>query len=314
MTHFALSDCHCHLQDYRFDADLPEVMERAELAGVSRFVCNASAPSDWDKTVQIARNFPNILPCLGLHPIHVGLFAASPFDAVWIDRLEEMIVHTSQELAQPVGIGEIGLDRYVTPRDDALQECVLREQLRLATRLGRAVMLHTRHALDRVIEILSEKNVELPAFLLHGFGSSTERVDKIASMGGYFSFSANILKTHHKKSRLAAATVPLDRVLLESDAPDMPPPKEAVPENWDNYTEYGNRNEPAIVPTVLAALAQLRNMPVDELAAIIADNEATFFKVRVPEHFDRFPKRISNGADCADFDPANGGTTGINRR
>jgi len=278
MTNFELTDCHCHLQDSRFDSDLPEVMERAELAGVNRFVCNASAPSDWDKTVQISRDFPNILPCLGLHPLYVQNAECRIQNAEWADKLEEMLINTTQKLSQPVGIGEIGIDHYVTPRDDMLQECVLRKQLRLASRLGRAVMLHTRHALDRVIEILSEKDVELPVFLLHGFGSSTERVDKIAAMGGYFSFSANILKTHHKKSRQAAATVPLDRILLESDAPDMPPPKEAVPENWDNYTKYRNRNEPAIVPTVLGELAKLRNMPIAELVAVIAENEATFFK------------------------------------
>ena len=288
MTHFGLTDCQCHLQDSRFDSDLPEVMERAERAGVCRFVCNASAPSDWDKTVQIARDYHNVLPYLGLHPMYVEPLAASPCDAPdgsWLDRLEEMIINTSRELAQPVGIGEIGLDHYVMPRNDALQESVFHEQLLLATRLGRAVMLHSRHALDRVIKILSEKDVELPVFLLHGFGSSTERggrivwpdYRRIAAMGGYFSFSANILKTHHKKARLAATIVPLDRVLLESDAPDMPP-NEAVPENWVNYTKYGNRNEPAIVPAVLAELYKLRNMPVDELAAVIADNEATFFK------------------------------------
>ena len=85
-------------------------------------------------------------------------------------------------------------------------------------------------------------------------------------MGGYFSFSANILKTNHKKTRYAAATVPLDRILLESDAPDMPPP------------ELFPRNEPVILPAVLDELARLRNMPVGELAAVIAENETTFFE------------------------------------
>ena len=269
MIRFALTDCHCHLQDYRFDSDLPEVVERAELAGVHRFVCNGSAPSDWEKTVQISREYSNVWPCLGLHPLYVGALAASTCDAPsgsWIDQLQEIIINTSQELAQPVGIGEIGIDHYVTQRDDALQESVFREQLLLATRLGKPVMLHTRRSLDRVLDILSEKNVQVPTFLLHGFGSSTERVGKIVSMGGYFSFSANILKNHHKKMRQAAATVPLDRVLLESDAPDMPPP------------QFYPRNEPAVLPDVLAELAQLRGMPIDELAAVIAENEATFFK------------------------------------
>jgi TatD DNase family protein len=189
----------------------------------------------------------------------------------WLDQLEEMLTTTKLTtshwpLATHPAIGEIGLDRYISPRDDALQESVFRDQLRLATRLGKPVMLHTRHSLDRVLEILSEKFVEIPVFLLHGFGSSTERVDKIANMGGYFSFSANILKNHYKKMRYAAATVPLDRVLLESDAPDMPPP------------HLYPRNEPAVLPAVLDELARLRGMPIGELAAVIAENEAAFFK------------------------------------
>ena len=263
-----LTDCHCHLQDDRFDADLPEVMARAELVGVCRFVCNGSTPSDWEKTVQIAREYSNVWPCLGVHPLYVvvscELRVAS--DGDWLGQLEEMVVSASRELAQGVAIGEIGLDHYVTPRDDDLQESVFREQLLLATRLGKPVMLHTRYSLDRVLDILSKKSVQIPAFLLHGFSSSTERVDKIVSMGGYFSFSANILKNHHKKMRQAAATVPLDRVLLESDAPDMPPP------------QFYPRNEPAVLSEVLAELARLRGMPIDELAAVIVENEAAFFE------------------------------------
>ena len=284
MTRFVLTDCHCHLQDDRFDHDLPEVMARAELVGVRRFVCNGSAPSDWEKTVQIAKDYPNVLPCLGLHPLHIGIRDEGLGARDWLDLLCEIIVNTklttSQNadetsailathhslLATHPAIGEIGLDHYVLPRDDVLQESVFREQLRLATRLGKPVMLHTRHSLDRVLEIRSEKFVEIPVFLLHGFGSSTERVDKIVSMGGYFSFSANILKNHHKKMRHAAATVPLERVLLESDAPDMPPP------------HLYPRNEPAVLPEVLGELAKLRGMPMDDLAAVIAENEAAFFK------------------------------------
>ncbi len=286
MTRFALTDCHCHLQDDRFDRDLSEVMARAELAGVWRLVCNASVPSDWKKTVDIAQKFPNVFPCLGLHPLYVEPYA----DANWLDLLSEMLAAASQKLPQPVAIGEIGLDRYLSPRGDALQESVFRDQLWLATRLAMPVMLHTRHAVDRTIEILAEKNVEIPVFLLHGFSGSTERLEKIVAMGGYFSFSANILKIHHKKMRHAAATVPLDRVLLESDAPDMPPPVDAIPSNWSNGINEGDdiadkstarvppRNEPAILTAVLDELARLRGMPVGELAAIIAENEAAFFK------------------------------------
>ena len=280
MTVFSLTDAHCHLQDDRFATDLPEVLARAELAGVTRFVCNATAPTNWEKTLQTARDYPNVWPCFGLHPLHIDEAAETD----WLDQLAELLEKASRELPQPVGIGEIGLDHYITPRNDHLQEAALREQLRLAARFGKPVMLHTRQALDRSLEILREifqkksnSQGEIPAFLLHGFGGPTERVDQIVKMGGYFSFSANILKIKHKKMRQAAAIVPLDRVLLESDAPDLPPPAEAVPLDWPVSSDKP-RNEPAIVPAVLGELAKIRDMPVYELAEIIAENEAAFFK------------------------------------
>ena len=297
MTIFPLTDVHCHLQNDRFAVDLSQVIVRAELVGVTRFVCNTTAPSDWEKTLQLARDYPNVLPCLGLHPLHVGAFAASPGDTLehdWLDQLAELLEKASRELPQPVAIGEIGLDHYVETRDDALQESVFREQLHLAARLQKPVMLHTRRALDRSLEILcefcSKKSIAqggIPAFLLHGFGGPTERVDQIVNMGGYFSFSANILKIKHKKMRQAAAIVPLDRVLLESDAPDLPPPNFAIPKNWPVYKNIAPeeaaeiavvRNEPSILPAILVELAALRNIPVGELAGIIAENEAAFFE------------------------------------
>ena len=279
MTVFSLTDAHCHLQDDRFNADLPEVIARAELAGVTRFVCNASAPANWEKTLQIARDYPNVFPCIGLHPLYVEETAETD----WFDQFAELLEKASRELPQPVGIGEIGLDHYITPRNDHLQETAFREQLRMAARFGKPVMLHTRQALDRSLEILCEnfqkksKQGEIPAFLLHGFGGPNERVGQIVKMGGCFSFSANILKIKHKKMPQAAAIVPLDRVLLESDAPDLPPPVEAIPLNWP-VSSGKTRNEPAIVPAVLGELAKIRNMPVCELAEIIAENEAAFFK------------------------------------
>ena len=280
MTVFSLTDAHCHLQDDRFDADLPEVLARAELASVSRFICNASAPSDWAKTMQIAHDYPNVWPCFGLHPLYVE----ETIETDWLDQLAELLEKASRELPQPVSVGEIGLDHYVTPRNDPLQETAFREQLRLAARFGKPVMLHTRQALDRSFEILCEifqkksnAQGEMPTFLLHGFGGPTERVGQIVKMGGYFSFSANILKIKHKKMRQAAEILPLDRVLLESDAPDLPPPAEAIPSNWP-VSSGKTRNEPAIVPAVLGELAKIRDMPVCELAEIIAENEAAFFK------------------------------------
>lgn len=294
MTGFSLTDAHCHLQDGRFEDDLSQVIARAELVGVNRFVCNASASADWQKTLQIARDFPNVLPCFGLHPLYVAKAAGTD----WLDRLAELLENALRELPQVVGVGEIGLDHYIEPRDDRLQESAFRDQLHLAARFGLPVMLHSRHSVDRVVEMLHEHfaekssfSCEIPAFLMHGFGGSTERVAKIVKMGGYFSFSANILKINHKKMRQAAAFVPLDRILLESDAPDMPPPDDAVPSNWPvckkqrNYGEsekrsnfVPTRNEPAIVAAVLVELAKLRDMPPRELAEAIATNEAAFFK------------------------------------
>jgi len=285
MTNVPLTDMHCHLQDSRFDGDVDAVVARARQVGVERFLCNAGMPSDWEKTLSLAERFPGVVPCLGLHPLYVAQVGQNPN---WLDRLAELLAKPfvagnaengkTKECFPPVG--EIGLDHYVEPRDNALQETVFREQLRLASRLRRPVMLHTRHSLDRVVEMLVLEKGDIPVFLLHGFGGPTERVRQIVPLGGYFSFSANLLKTHHKKARAAAATVPLDRILLESDAPDMPPTTFAVPENWPTQSEprASIRCEPSILPAILAELAALRQMTVLTLAETIRNNEITFFK------------------------------------
>ena len=285
MTNLSLTDMHCHLQDSRFDGDVDAVVVRARRVGVERFLCNGSMPSDWEKTRSLAERFPGGIPCLGLHPLYVEQVGQYPD---WLDQLAELLAKPfaaentgngkTQKCFPPVG--EIGLDHYLEPRDDALQETVFREQLRLASRLRRPVMLHTRHSLDRVVEILALEKGDIPVFLLHSFGSPTERIRQIVSLGGYFSFSANLLKMHHKKTRAAAITVPLDRILLESDAPDMPPPMSAVPENWpaQSAPHAPVRCEPSILPAILAELAALRNMTVHTLTETIRNNEITFFQ------------------------------------
>ncbi|MCL2347837.1 MAG: TatD family hydrolase [Planctomycetaceae bacterium] len=285
MTNLSLTDMHCHLQDSRFDGDVDAVVVRARRVGVERFLCNASMPSDWEKTRSLAERLAGIIPCLGLHPLYVAQIGQNPD---WLDRLAELLAkpftaeNTGNGKAKKcfLPVGEIGLDHYVEPRDDALQETVFREQLRLASRLQRPVMLHTRHSLDRVVEILALEKGDIPVFLLHGFGSPAERVRQIVSLGGYFSFSANLLKTHHKKTRAAAIAVPLDRILLESDAPDMPPPMSAVPEDWptQNASHAPVRCEPSILPSILAELAALRQMSIETFAETIRNNEITFFQ------------------------------------
>jgi len=263
------TDFHCHLQSDCYDHDLEQVVLRAKTVGVNRFFCNATDVADWKKTFQVAERFSEIVPCFGIHPVYVD----NNLPEDWPEQLRNILREADERFQQKTPIGEVGLDHYVSPRSDALQEQVFRKQLQIAREECRAVMLHTRYSLDRVVAILREEQ-PIPVSLFHGFSGPLERVSQIVHLNGYFSFSANLLKSNHKKTRNAAAALPLERILLESDAPDMPPPPERTPTDWPR--NGSPRNEPSILPEIQKELADICEVSLDKLKNILDTNKLKF--------------------------------------
>ena len=256
-----LIDCHNHLQDEKFAADLPQLLERARAAGVQYFFCNASCPADWPEVQRLASTYPDIIPFFGLHPWYVGERSEN-----WLTELEKLL------LATPGGGGEIGLDHWLEKRDDALHEEVFRLQLRLAQKLRRPVTIHCVQAWGALCDILKQEWVAPLPFCLHAYGGSVELIEPLAAMGAFFSFAGSVLREKNERARRALAAVPANQLLLETDAPDIMPPRAF------QIVGSKERNEPANLAGIYRGVAQFRGVGVEELAAMVYYNAKVFLK------------------------------------
>jgi TatD DNase family protein len=255
-----LFDAHCHLQDEKLLPRIDAVMERAGQAGGRGLCCCGASESDWPAVMDVASRFKQITPAFGLHPWYVAQRTPD-----WQDVLRDCLTRTAGS-----GVGEIGLDRAIKERNDTEQVEVFLVQLRLAKELGRPVSIHCRRAWD-VMPSLLEGMGGLPAgFVLHSYSGSSELVEPLAKLGAYFSFSGSITYHRNKRGHNAVKAVPLDRLLIETDSPDLMPVIGAA-KNDDMP------NEPANLVHVLRKIAELRDMPEDELAELTWKNAERVF-------------------------------------
>jgi TatD DNase family protein len=247
------TDTHCHLQDSRFAGTLPDVLARARRAGVEKFVCCGSLDTDWNNVLELANHENDVIPMLGLHPWYVG--EAKPG---WERHLLSLLKDGT------VGVGECGLDFAIPDANHETQITALQIQWRMATELGRPLSLHCRKAFEPLFEIA--KNIGLPdkGAVIHAFSGSAEQAKIAVQHGFYLSFACSLMNQKNKRARKALLAVPLERLLLETDSPDISP----VP---------GILNEPANLVPLYNAAAELMNDTLENLAAQIRENVTKVF-------------------------------------
>lgn len=254
-----LWDAHTHLQDEAFEGRVGEVLQRAAAAGVGCVVVAGARPSDWDRVAALAREHAMVRPAYGVHPLYVAELSPG-WEADLTARLE----------ADPrASVGEIGLDRAVAPRDDALQERVFRTQLAIARRLGRPATIHCRRAWDTLTAALEAAGPFPAGLVFHSYGGGADMVGRLSRLGGWFSFSGTLTWPAHRRGPMAARAAPADRLLVETDSPDLPPFVDGRP--------WPGPNEPANLPRVVAALAAVRGGAPAEWGRITAANAASCF-------------------------------------
>jgi len=250
----ALVDSHCHLDDSRFEGDREEVILRAQQEGVGLMLSigTCEGPPDLEAGIRLAEKYECIYATVGVHP-----HDASKADDRSLCRMEELAAHP-----KVLALGEMGLDFYYdnSPRDQ--QRTVFAGQLQLARKLRKPVIIHTRDAWDQTLGILEKhwRGSELPG-IMHCFSGGPQEARQCLALGFYLSF-AGIL-TYPKAAAVAEAAreAPLDRILVETDAPYLAP----VPHR-------GRRNEPAFVAETARKLAALRGAPLEEIAAATTAN------------------------------------------
>lgn len=251
-----LFDCHNHIQDERLFPNLGKVVERARLAGVERMAVKGCHEADWPKVEEIINRYGNTHVAFGLHPWFIKRRSAQCFQT-----LEKLLTTYPQ-----ASVGEIGIDHALENRDDADQEAVFLAQLEIARKFDRPATIHCRRAWGRLIELLDQFG-ELPrGLLIHCFGGSAEVAAELVKRGAYISFSGSITRPNAKKAGAAIRAVPDDRILIETDAPDLLP-----------HNISADFNEPANLRHVLAKAAELRGVPEESLAELTFRNAERFF-------------------------------------
>jgi len=256
-------DSHCHLDAAEFDGDRVGVMAAARQAGVTRIVIPAIGRSNFGRVAECAAQCPGGAYALGIHP----LFTAQA-DESDIDVLRDAI-----EVALPdarfVAIGEIGLDFFVpaltSPDARARQEWFYTEQMKLAREFALPVLLHVRRAQDMILRQL--RRIAVPGGIAHAFNGSRQQADMFVGLGFKLGFGGAMTFTRALQIRQRATEMPPSALVLETDAPDIPP-------DWLMRGQASVRNTPAELPRIAAVLAQLRGWSIEDTAGITSANVA----------------------------------------
>lgn len=239
-----LIDTHCHLDAAEFDADRAAVLQAALDAGVGAIVMPAVERANFQHVIDLAKQSSHVRFALGIHPMYVD--SAHPSDLLLLTQLLE---------SQPdcVAVGEIGLDYFTTRANKETQEYFFTEQLRLAQRFELPVILHVRHAIDDILKHLRRTPVR--GGIAHAFNGSRQQADEFIKLGFKLGFGGAMTYPRALKIRELAATLPVESIVLETDAPDIPPA-------W-----LGNkaRNTPSELKQIAQVLADLRDENIQQL-------------------------------------------------
>jgi TatD DNase family protein len=244
-------DSHCHLQSL---PDPGAAIERARAAGVARMVCVGTDLETSQQAIDLAGQHPAVRATVGLHP-----HDASKLTAEW-DQLELLA-----ESGNVAGIGETGFDFHYLHSPADAQEAAFRSQISLAKRLDRALVIHSRDAWDATFRVLDEEGPP-PRLIFHCFTGGTSEARRALDLGAFLSFSGIVTFPNADDLRAAAAITPLDRLLVETDAPYLAP----VPHR-------GRQNEPALVTLVGAAVAAATGRQETEIAERTGANARAAF-------------------------------------
>jgi TatD DNase family protein len=251
-----LIDSHCHLDAEEFDADRDAVIARARAAGVSAQIVPAVDAAGWRKLRTICVATPGLFPAYGLHPMYLDRHRPEHLVELrdWLER------------ERPVAVGECGLDFFVEGLDPAQQQVYFDGQLRLARDFELPVIVHTRRAVDQVLAAI--RRFAPLRGVVHSFSGSADQAKRLFDHGFLIGLGGPV--TYERANRLhrLAATLPIECLLLETDAPDQP-----------DSAHRGQRNEPGRLPAVLETIARLRDIEPTALAQATSENARRLFKL-----------------------------------
>lgn len=238
-----ITDTHCHLDVTDFDSDRHLILKNCRLLGVSKIIVPAIESKTWPKVLELCHAEQGLYPALGLHPVFIKQHTSED-----IPKLEKLL-----EKSPPIAIGEIGLDFYIKELDQQRQLELFETQLVIAKNNNLPVVLHVRKAHDQVLQLL--KKIKVKGGFCHAFNGSMQQAEKYIELGFKLGFGGTLTYENSTKIHKLAKELPLDAIVLETDAPDM------VVES-----HRGERNSPEYIAEVLTALAKIRNESIEFIA------------------------------------------------
>ena len=245
-----LIDTHCHLDAAEFGNTQAGLLQAANAADVQRIVVPSVGRSNFETVRRLCEQHPGCLPAYGIHPMYID-------DA----RPEDLgVLRDYLALPGAVAVGEIGLDFLVDNRDRERQEFYFSEQLKLAREFDLPVLLHVRRAQDVALKHL--RRIKVRGGFAHAFNGSHQQADEFIKRGFKLGFGGAMTYPRATRLRELAATLPLESIVLETDAPDIPP----------SFLERGQPNKPEYLPRIAQTLAELRGISLEEVARITTEN------------------------------------------
>lgn len=254
-----LFDTHCHLDEESFGPDLDTVIRAARDVGVIGMVSIGTDLASSRRTIEIAMKHPEVHAAVGIHPNYIQ--SAMPTD--W-EQIEELALHP-----RVVAIGETGLDRYWKYSDPADQREYFARHMDLARRVGKPFIVHCRDADEETREMLrSAAGAGTLNGVMHSFCQTRESADECIKLGLHLSFTGMLTFKKNDDLRAVAATLPRDRIMVETDAPYLAP-----------TPVRGKRCEPAFVKYTSAMLAEVQGVSIEEMGNITTANALRFFGI-----------------------------------
>jgi len=249
-------DSHCHIDFEAFDEDRKQVIQRANQAGVKKIVVPGVLNDTWDKIISCCNEFTCLYPCFGLHPYFIN-----KHQPVHLTNLKNYI-----DKQQPVAVGECGLDFFIKNLDINQQVFYFEQQLDIALEFNLPVVIHARKSTESIIKAIKKR----PGLrgMIHSYSGSYEQALQLIKLGFYLSFGGPV--TYEKSTRLRKMLqkLPLDSILIETDAPDQP-----------TANAKNSRNEPLFIVDVIESIAGLLNTSTDEISYITSKNAGELFKL-----------------------------------
>jgi TatD DNase family protein len=266
-----LSDAHCHLQDPRIAGLVESLLEACRARGIRRWMVNATRESDWGTVASLSSKHQGVYASFGLHP-----WWQKQRSPCWRQSLQALL-----EGHPEAAIGETGLDRWMPDPDLEDQRSVLNFHLELSSSLNRPVTLHCLRAWPELADCVKRRPPSSRGFLLHSYSGPPAEIARWADAGAYFSFSPALLAPGKSAVREMFKTVPLERLLVETDAPDMAPPRNLAIAEVPFPASSGDGgkaiNHPLNLVLCLAAMAADRGLSEAQISVHLESNVRRLF-------------------------------------